>query len=137
LLVALTYPRAQVGRAIAMLNLLRLTGTYITGPLTEHSIGTRTRDYFAASHAARGAVDRPVREFVLSGHAAPGSDVHALQAALMLGIRETLAGMLILACAAIGVIALLLIRLHRPLLRPDIAAFDEGRPALSTSAERA
>jgi MFS family permease len=136
LLVALTYPRAQVGRAIAMLNLLRLTGTYITGPLTEHSIGTRTRDYFAASRAVRGAVDRPVREFVAYGRVAPGIDAHALQTALAAGIRDTLAAMLVLDCAGLAVIAVLLIRLHRPLLSPDLAAFDAGNPALSTAAER-
>jgi MFS family permease len=137
LLVALTYPRAQVGRAIAMLNLLRLTGTYITGPLTEHSIGTRTRDHFAASHTARGAVDHPVREFVVYGHVAPGIDAHALQTALAAGIRDALAGMLVLACAAIAVIVVLLFRLHRPLVEPDLAAFDQGQPALSIGAERA
>jgi MFS family permease len=133
LLVALTYPRAQVGRAIAMLNLLRLTGTYITGPLVEHNIGTRTRNYFAASRAARGAVDRPVREFVLYGHVAPGIDKHTLQRALADGIHDTLAGVLVLACAGVVVIAVLLVRLHRPLFAPDLAAFDAGEPALRTA----
>jgi MFS family permease len=137
LLVALTYPRAQVGRAIAMLNLLRLTGTYTTGPLTEHGIGTRTRDHFAALHAMRGAVEHSVRDFVVYGRVAPGIDAQALQAALAAGIREALIWMLVLACAAIAVIAVLLFRLHRPLVEPDLAAFDRGQPALSVAAERA
>jgi MFS family permease len=130
LVVALTYPRAQVGRAIAMLNLLRLTGTYVTGPLTEHGIGSRTSDYFAASRAARGQVDRPVREFVLTGRIAPGVDGNALHAALMGGIHDALVGVLVLACAGLAAIAVLLVRLHRPLRAPDLAAFDRGEPAL-------
>jgi MFS family permease len=133
LLVALTYERAQVGRAIAMLNLLRLTGTYITGPLAEHTIGTRTRNYFASSRAARGAVDRPVRDFVLYGRTVPGADRHALQSALAGGIHDALLATLILACAGLAVIAVLLVRLHRPLISPDLAAFDAGRAALPAS----
>ncbi|MGD0476042.1 MAG: MFS transporter [Candidatus Velthaea sp.] len=136
LLVALTYPRAQVGRAIAMLNLLRLTGTYITGPLAEHGIGSQTRNHFAASRAARGAVDGPVREFVVYGHVAPGVDLHALQAALAAGIRDIMAGVLVLACMGLALIAVLLVRLHRPLISPDLAAFDRGQPALATAGER-
>jgi hypothetical protein len=134
LLVALTYERAQVGRAIAMLNLLRLTGTYVTGPLTEHSIGSRTRDYFASARSARGATDGPVREFVVYGHVAPGIDRHALQSALASGIHDTLFGILLLACAGLAAIAVLVIRLHRPLITPNLAAFDAGKPALGTAA---
>lgn len=130
LLVALTYPRAQVGRAIAMLNLLRLTGTYVTGPLVEHHIGSRTRDLFVASRAARGADDRPVREFVLHGSVAPGFDTSALQSALAGGIHDTLLLMLLLVCAGLAAIAVLLVRLHSPLRSPDLAAFDSGQPAL-------
>jgi predicted MFS family arabinose efflux permease len=137
LLVALTYERAQVGRAIAMLNLLRLTGTYITGPLTEHGIGSQTRNYFAASRAARGTVDRPVREFVVYGHVMPGIDRHVLQGALAGGIHDTLVGAFILACAGLAAIAVLLIRLHRPLISPDLAAFDAGKAALPTYRELA
>ncbi len=130
LLVALTYPRAQVGRAIAMLNLLRLTGTYVTGPLAEHRIGSRTLELFVASRAARGADDRLVRDFVLHGSVAPGFDKTALQAALAGGIHDTLSLMLLLVCAGLATIAVLLVRLHSPLRSPDLAAFDGGRPAL-------
>lgn len=136
LLVALTYPRAQVGRAIAMLNLLRLTATYITGPLIEHNIGTRTRDYFAAARAVRGTVDHPVREFVVNGRFMPGIDRAALKTALASGIHDTLAVVLLLAGAAIAAIAVLLVRLHRPLIAPDLDAFDAGRPALPASGAR-
>lgn len=137
LLVALTYPRAQVGRAIAMLNLLRLTGTYITGPLVEHGIGSRTRAYFTSASAtwasaARGAIDRPVREFVVYGNVAPGFDRHELQSALAGGLHDTLVGILLLAFAGLAAIAVLIIRLHRPLITPDLVAFDAGQPALAT-----
>jgi hypothetical protein len=135
LLVALTYPRAQVGRALAMLNLLRLTGTYITGPLVEHNIGTRARNYFAASRAARGTVDRPVRDFVLYGHVPSGIDEHMLADALAGGIHDALTGMLVLACAGIAAIGFLLVRLHRPLVTPDLTSFDAGQPALRLAVE--
>jgi MFS family permease len=134
LLVALTYQRVQVGRAIAMLNLLRLTGTYITGPLVEHSIGSRTRNYYASSPTARGVVDGPVREFVLHGNVVPGIDHAALQTALAAGMHDTLFGILLLACAGLAAIAVLVIRLHRPLITPDLAAFDAGKPALTAGA---
>jgi hypothetical protein len=42
----------------------------------------------------------------------------------------------VLACLGLAVIAVLLIRLHRPLLAPDLAAFDAGKPALSIAGER-
>ena len=130
LLVALTYPRRSVGRALAMLNLLRLTGTYVSGPLAEHSVGSRTRDYFAATRAARHGIDRTVREFVLYGRVAPGIDRHALQSALSAGIHDALVLVLALSCAGLAAIAVLLVRLHRPLIAPDLSAFDAGGAAL-------
>jgi hypothetical protein len=118
-----------------MLNLLRLTGTYITGPLSEHVIGSRTRDYFVSSRAARGVADRPVRDFVVYGRVPLGVDRHALQSALAGGIHDTLFAFLLLACAGLAAIALLVIRLHRPLITPDLAAFDGGKPALATTGD--
>ena len=39
-LVALSFERALLGRAIALLNLFRLTGGFISGPGVEHTIGS-------------------------------------------------------------------------------------------------
>ena len=132
MLVALTYERVRVGRAIAMLNLLRLTGTYISGPLTEHGIGSRTRDHFVAARRASPALERHVREFVITGRVAAPADLHALQSALAGGIHDTLVAVLLLALCGTAAIGALLLRLHRPLATPDLAAFDAGQPALPT-----
>jgi hypothetical protein len=52
-------------RATGLANLLRLTGTYISGPLAEHTIGSRTNEHLAALLGTSAAMDRPVREFVI------------------------------------------------------------------------
>jgi hypothetical protein len=138
ILVMMTYERHEVGRATAMLNLLRLTGTYIAGPLVEHSIGSRTAKYLAFASGKFGTLeDGPVRQFVVYGHVAPGFRPVELERALAAAINDALFGVLFLACAGIAGIALLLASIHRPLVTPDLAAFDAGHPALPDALEAA
>jgi MFS family permease len=130
-LVALTYEGKVVARAIAMLNLLRLTGTYISAPGVEHSIGTRARDWLAATGEAHGNIDAIVRDFLTTGHVQAGASITSLQDALGHGISDAFVIVLGLALIGVALIAFILIHEHVPLTAPDMKKFDEGQPALA------
>lgn len=127
--VALSFERAAVARAIALLNMLRLTGGFISGPGVENTIGTRVRDALFATHPELRRDEGIVRSFIVTG-AHPGIDVAALQAALEVGLRATFEIVALLAFAACIVNAVLLVVAHVPLRRPDLGALDDGRPAI-------
>jgi MFS family permease len=134
--VTLSFERALVGRAIALLNLFRLTGGFISAPGVEHTIGSRAQTHL---HALDPSLPEPlasgvVRAFVTARplpHAVPAGE---LQRALALGIADAYVIVLVLALAGIAAIAALLIVTHVPLRAPDLRKFDEGKPALETPA---
>jgi MFS family permease len=131
--VTLSFERALVGRAIALLNLFRLTGGFISAPGVEHTIGSHARDHLVALQpgAAGNAADTLVRAFItgrpLPPHSAP---VSALRAALALGIADAYIVVICVAVAGILAIAVLLMTTHVKLRAPDLKRFDEGKPAL-------
>jgi MFS family permease len=132
--VTLSFERALVGRAIALLNLFRLTGGFISAPGVEHTIGSRAQTHLHALGRAlpQAAANDDVRPFI-TGRTLPGGDqLRALQEALALGIADAYLIVLVIALAGIAAIAALLVTTHVPLRAPDLAKFDAGEPALET-----
>ncbi len=134
--VTLSFERALVGRAIALLNLFRLTGGFVSAPGVEHTIGSRAQTHLHVLDPSLPAplADQAVRAFVTGGTVPPGAPVAALKHALVLGIDDAYVIVLALSLAGIIAIAALLLATHVELRAPDLAKFDEGRPALDAPA---
>jgi MFS family permease len=134
--VTLSFERALVGRAIALLNLFRLTGGFVSAPGVEHTIGTQAQAHLHALDPALTphVADKVVRAF-LTGSPLPFPEpLPALRRALTLGIDDAYLIVLALALAGIAAIAALLIATHVKLRAPDVKKFDEGKPALEAPA---
>lgn len=134
--IALSFERAIVSRAIALLNLFRLTGGFISAPGVEHTIGSQAQRHFAALDASLPApqANDAVRAFV-TGRALPhGAPVDALKHALAQGIDDAYLIVVVLALAGVVAIAMLLLVAHVPLRKPDLVKFDAGKPALEAPA---
>ena len=130
--VTLSFERALVGRAIALLNLFRLTGGFISSPGIEHTIGSHVRDHlYALDPAAASTIgDRGVRVFV-TGRAVPhGEPLEMLRRALALGITDAYLVIFVVALVGIAAIAMILLATHLRLRAPDFRRFDRGQPAL-------
>lgn len=135
-LVTLSFEHALLARAIALLNLFRLTGGFISAPGVEHTIGSRAVTQLRALDPAIGpqAADRVVRAFV-TGRALPRAEpLEPLKAALAVGIDDAYTIVLVLAIAGIVAIATLLLVGHVKLRAPDLQKFDDGKPALEAPA---
>jgi MFS family permease len=135
-LVTLSFERALLGRAIALLNLFRLTGGFISAPGVEHTIGSRATAHLRALDPALDpqTADRIVRAFV-TGRTMPRTEsLEPLKAALAHGIDEAYTIVLVLAIVGIVAIAALLLAGHVQLRAPDLARFDAGEPALEAPA---
>jgi MFS family permease len=133
--VTLSFERALVGRAIALLNLFRLTGGFISVPGVQFWIGSQTAHHLAAVGAGPAAAVEAAARAYVTGNALPaGAPRSALPHALSLGIAD--ADVLIVALTAIGLIAIvaLLRATHLKLRAPDLERFDRGEPALGTPA---
>ena len=131
--VALSFERALVARAIALLNLLRLSGGFISGPGVEHTIGDRTATRLG-DIVPRELVSRTaVRDFIVTGNH-DGLPLGALQHALAGALNDALMIVVVLAALAAASNAIVLIAAHVPLRRPQLQAIDDGRPALTAPA---
>jgi MFS family permease len=131
--VTLSFERKLVGRAIALLNLFRLTGGFISAPGVEHTIGTQATAHLRALDPAlpAGVADDVVRAY-LTGAPVPASvPLDTLKHALKLGIDDAYLIVFVLALAGITAIAALLVATRTKLRAPDLAKFDEGKPALA------
>ncbi|HEY4440213.1 MAG TPA: MFS transporter, partial [Candidatus Elarobacter sp.] len=132
-LIALSFERALVGRAVALLNLFRLTGGFISAPGVEHTIGSR-----AAAHLREldpsippATADAAVRAFATGAPSTPAHvGVDLLRRALALGIADAYGIVTTLALAGTAAIVVLIVIGHIPLRAPDLKRFDEGKPAL-------
>ena len=130
--VVLSFERASVARAIALLNLFRLTGGFISAPGVEHTIGSRAQGHLHAldsSLSAHLGVET-VRAFITGGRLPHPVPEAALKSALAAGIGDAYVIVLVLALAGIAAIAVLLLTAHVKLRAPDLRRFDDGKPAL-------
>jgi len=134
--VTLSFERALVGRAIALLNLFRLTGGFISSPGVEHTIGSRAEGHLRAADPSIPAnvTDTAVRAFITGRPLPPGVPLDALKRALALGIGDGYFIVLLLSLAGIIAIAALLLATRVRLRAPDLAKFDAGQPALDAPA---
>ncbi len=108
--IALSFEKALVGRAIALLNLFRLSAGFVSAPGVEHTIGARARDRLVAlDPAGAHSADAGVRAF-LTGRSHPaGAELDGLHRALAHGDRRRLR--------------------HRRAARPDRYRRDRGAAA--------
>jgi MFS family permease len=130
--VVLSFERSLVARAIALLNLFRLTGGFISAPGVEHTIGSRAQGHLHALDSSLSAHlgEDVVRAFITGRplpHPVPAA---SLKSALAAGIADAYVIVLILALAGIVAIAVLLVTTHVKLRAPDLQRFDDGKPAL-------
>jgi len=134
--VVLSFERSLVARAIALLNLFRLTGGFISAPGVEHTIGSRAQGHLHALDSSLSAhlSEDAVRAFV-TGHALSHPvPVSSLKGALGAGISDAYVIVFGLAVAGIAAIAALLLTTHFKLRAPDLKRFDDGKPALDAPA---
>jgi MFS family permease len=132
-LVALSFERALVARAIALLNLFRLTGGFISAPGVEHTIGSSATAHLKTLEPALDphTAERVVRAFV-TGRSMPSAvSIDPLKHALVSGIDEAYVMVVILALVGAAAIAITLLAAHVPLRAPDLRKFDEGKAALA------
>lgn len=134
-LVALSFERAMLGPAIALLNLFRLTGGFISAPGVEHTIGSSASSQLTTLAPAMDAptAERVMRAFVTGQDLPAGQALGPLRQALTSGIDEAYSIVLTLAVLGIIAIAILLLAGHVPLREPDLEQFDAGEPALEVS----
>jgi MFS family permease len=132
--VTLSFERALVGRAIALLNLFRLTGGFVSAPGVEHTIGSRAEHHLLALQPslAPALAERTVRTALTGGISAAPQAI--LARVIALGIADAFLIVLALALAGIVAIAALLLATRVKLRPPDLAKFDAGEPALETPA---
>jgi MFS family permease len=131
--VTLSSERAIVSRAIALLNLFRLTGGFVSAPGVEHTIGSRTVTHLneIAPQASAASLDAHVRGFI-TGTAPPPLSPAVAHEALARGIDDGYVIVLLLALAGTAAIAALMLATRVPLRAPDLRKFDEGHPALAS-----
>ncbi len=133
--VVLSFEGALAARAIALLNLFRLTGGFISAPGVEHTIGSRAEAYLHAHDASLSAHlgENVVRAFVTGRPAAAPVPLASLKSALAAGIADAYVIVLVLALGGITLIAALLLATHFKPRPPDLQRFDEGKPALDAA----
>lgn len=133
--IALSFEKALVGRAIALLNLFRLTAGFVSAPGVEHTIGSRARDKLVAlDPSVAHSADAGVRAF-LTGRSHPvGAELDELRRALAAAISDAYTIVIVLGLIGIAGITVLLIATHVKLRAPDLEKFDAGQPALETPA---
>ena len=133
--IALSFEKALVGRAIALLNLFRLTAGFVSAPGVEHTIGARARDRLVAlDPSAAHSDDAAVRAF-LTGRSHPaGAELDALRRALAAAVADAYLIVAVLGLIGIAAVAAVLLATHVKLRAPDLKKFDDGQPALKTPA---
>jgi MFS family permease len=134
--VVLSFELKLAARAIALLNLFRLTGGFISAPGVEHTIGSRAQGHLHALDSSLSAHlgEDTVRAFITGRplpHPVPAA---SLKSALAAGIGDAYVIVLVLALAGIAAIAALLLSAHVRLRAPDLQRFDAGEPALDAPA---
>jgi MFS family permease len=130
-IVALSFERPLLGRAIALLNLFRLTGGFISAPGVEHTIGTHARDHLTVlSPSAAPLAEGAMRALVVGRVVPYVPPPEPLRHALALGIADAYVTIVALALAGLAAIAALLLAAHVRLRAPDLRRFDAGQPAL-------
>jgi Major Facilitator Superfamily len=130
-LAMLSFERSLVSRAIALLNVLRLTGGFISGPGVEHTIGNGGETYLErVAGIPHQLADAASRAFLVDGTSdtIPRS---LLQQALQAGLHAAAGTVVIIGCAGIIAIAIVLIVGRVRFRAPDLRALDEGKPALT------
>ena len=134
--VVLSFERALVARAIALLNLFRLTGGFISAPGVEHTIGSRAQGHLHALDSSLSAhlSEDAVRAFVTGRALSHPVPLASLKSALAAGIADAYVIVLVLAVAGTAAIAALLLTTHFKLRAPDLKRFDDGKPALDAPA---
>jgi len=134
--VVLAFERPLVARAIALLNLFRLTGGFISAPGVEHTIGSRAQGHLHAldSSLSEHLGQDVVRAFVTGRPLPQYVPAASLKSALAAGIGDAYVIVLVLALAGLAAIAALLLATHVKLRAPDLQRFDEGKPALDAPA---
>jgi MFS family permease len=134
-MVALAFERTLVTRAIALLNMLRLTGGFISVPGVEHSIGSRAADHLreALPTLSQTASDRAARAFLLRGEGTPGISHALLEDAVRAGVGYGLTLAALIGVVALAVIGVFFASRRIRLKAPDVALLAEGRPALSAT----
>ncbi|MDP9105293.1 MAG: hypothetical protein M3N49_05090, partial [Candidatus Eremiobacteraeota bacterium] len=132
----LSFERSLVARAIALLNLFRLTGGFISAPGVEHTIGSRAQGHLHALDSSLSAhlSEDAVRAFVTGRTLSQPVPLASLKSALAAGIGDAYVIVLVLAVAGTAAIAALLLTTHFKLRAPDLKRFDAGNPALDASA---
>ena len=131
-LVALSFERRLLTGAVALFNLLRLTGGFISAPGVEHTIGGR-----AAAHLNALAPSLPianadalVRAFITGRTTPPLESLQLYRTAVSAAISDAYVIVTVLTITGIVAIAALLIGTHVGLCTPDLKRFDQGEPAL-------
>jgi hypothetical protein len=132
----LSFARTLVARAIALLNLFRLTGGFISAPGVEHTIGSRAEGHLHALDSSLSAHlgENVVRAFVTGRPLPQPVPVPSLKSALAAGISDAYVIVLVLALIGVAAIAALLLTTHFKLRAPDLQRFDDGEPALDAPA---
>jgi MFS family permease len=130
--VALSFERAQLGAAIALLNLFRLTGGFVSAPGVEHTIGSRAQAHLYAMDPVlpSQAGDAAVRAFITGRPLPQIAPVAMMRHALALAIGDAYLIVLALSLTGVIAIAVLLLAAHVTPRTPDLARFDAGEPAL-------
>jgi len=134
--VVLSFERPLVARAIALLNLFRLTGGFISAPGVEHTIGSRAQAHLHALDSSLSAhLGQDAMRAFVTGRALPHPvPIASLKNALAAGIGDAYVIVLMLALAGIAAIVALLLSTHFRLRAPDLQRFDDGKPALDAPA---
>jgi hypothetical protein len=124
-----------VGRAIALLNLFRLTGGFISAPGVEHTIGSQAVAHLRALDPTAPANSDAVVRALVVGRVVPyAQPSQVLRRALALGIADAYVVIVALALLGIAAVAVVLFVAHVPLRAPNPRRFDEGKPALDAPA---
>ncbi len=128
--VTLSFERELVARAVALLNLLRLTGGFVSGPGVEHTIGNRT--YTRVADLVPNLPREAVRRFIVTGlH--DGLPLGPLQGALNEALGYALTITFWIAALGALVITLVIAVAHVPVRAPNLAAIDDGKPAIGAA----
>jgi hypothetical protein len=134
--VVLSFELKLAARAIALLNLFRLTGGFISAPGVEHTIGSRAQGHLHALDSSLSAhLGQDVVRAFVTGRPLPHPVAAAsLKSALSAGIADAYVIVLVLALIGVAAIAALLLTTHFKLRAPDLKRFDDGKPALDAPA---
>jgi MFS family permease len=131
-MIGLSFERALVTRAIALLNMLRLTGGFISVPGIQHSIGSRAADNLQAAlpPMSHEAADRAAREFLINGQNVANLPAHVLHEAVRSGIVYGLGIAAAICLVSLTIIAVLFAERRIRLVAPVVSRIAEGKPAL-------